>query len=138
MYPVVSAWSCSAGPSLFADDFRLDMYQNSTRNRRLCVTSGRTYPFIYPLSFSQRPEPCDDCLCFGIPSNLAEIMSISAKSLRYSLSVSSCFPLELSQQDRPYLLMICVWTCTKIQPESMAFRHFSAYVSLYLPLDFLT
>ena len=25
-------WSCSAGPSLFADDFCLDMYQNSTRN----------------------------------------------------------------------------------------------------------
>ena len=44
-------WSSSAGPSLFADDLRLDMYQNSTRNWRLFVTSARMYPFIYPWSF---------------------------------------------------------------------------------------
>ena len=66
-------------------------------------------------------------------------MRLQSSSLSLSPSSSLCCHLALTpcQQDSPYLLMICVWTCTKCNPKSTAFRHFSSYVSLHLPLVFL-
>ena len=50
-------------------------------------------------------------------------MRLQNSSLSLSPSSSLCFHLALTpyQQDSPYLLMICVWTCTKVQPEINCF-----------------
>ena len=57
-------------------------------------------------------------LCFGMRSNLiwnfAHLNALGGKNTLI-FAWSSCRGPH--QQDRPYLLMICVWTCTKIQPE---------------------
>ena len=44
----------------------------------------------------------------------------------------------LTHQDRPYLLMICVWTCTKIQPEIDGFSSLQRVRIPSLLLVFLT
>ena len=43
------------------------------------------------------------------------------------------FPLGLAQQDRPYLLMICVWICTNILPK---IDGFSALQLVCIPWSF--
>ena len=97
----------------------------SIRNQRLVVTSARTYPFIFPWSFSLRPNLFADDFWHGMKRWVRNHAHLHASASTYP----AIFPLGLAQQGHACPLMICVLAYTQIRTKSAAFRRFSAYVS---------
>ena len=131
-----SSWSCSAGPSLFADDLRLYTYQKFNPKSTAFRHFSSYVSLLFPLGLSHADQACSLMICISGCTHMCP------KSLHFDASVCTyplAFVLGLAQQDRPYLLMICVCTCTKIQPEIDGFSSLQRVrIPSFFPWSFST
>ena len=114
--PSFFPWSL-AGPSLFADDLHFGINSNSPEIRRISTLQGVSIPLLSILVFlTTTSASADTCFCIFCVYLVWHCLNLACMS-SCQLVCIPLFLLGLAQQDLPYLLMIFVWTCTKIQPE---------------------
>ena len=91
-----SSWSCSLWPVHLDAWFLHVLAIKSPSSGQHVIASARMYPVVSSLVLLTATRALCWLFVFCIPLNCAEIMLTSTKSFRFSLYVSSCFPLRLA------------------------------------------